>query len=161
MNAMSPFSLNKIPDGPGVYALYQHDRAMLVGSAPNLRSLAEAHLVGSRGPSEELREVVPHPERITQISWWQHPALEDDGRRNAARWVAIEVLQPANRPRFSLSEVGEVALKDPEFVKAMNALFHGPPAGYFVPQSLDEIARSVYELKDKVAELERRLAEKG
>ncbi len=158
---MSAFSLNKIPDGPGVYALYEQDRPTLVGSAPNLRSLAEAHLVGSRGPSDELRQVLPHPERLTRISWWQHPALVDDGRRNAARWVAIEVLAPVNRPPFNLSGLGEVALKDPEFVKAMNALFHGPPAGMFVPQSLDEIARSVYELKDKVAELERRLAEKG
>lgn len=158
---MSGFSLNKIPDGPGVYALYEHERPALVGSAPNLRSLAEAHLVGSRGPSDELREVLPHPERVTRISWWQHPALQDDGRRNAARWVAIEVLAPVNRPRFNLSELGEIALEDPEFVQAMTALFHGPPAGTFVPQSLDETARSVYELKDKVAELERRLAGKA
>jgi hypothetical protein len=43
----------------------------------------------------------------------------------------------------------------------MNALFHGPPAGAFVPQSLDEMARSVFELEDRVAALERRLAEKG
>lgn len=158
---MSRFSLNKIPDGPGVYALYEHDRPALVGSAPNLRSLAEAHLFGGRGPSDELREVLPHPERITLISWWQHPAMQDDGRRKAARWVAIEVLAPVNRPRFNLSELGEMALQDPEFVKAMNVLFHGPPAGSFLPQSLDQIARTVYELKDKVAELERRLAEKG
>jgi len=158
---MSRFSLNKIPDGPGVYALYERGQVMLVGSAPNMRELAEQHMVGSRGPSEELRAVVPHPERITKISWWQHPAMADDGRRNAARWVAIEVLDPENRPRFTLSSLGEVALADPEFVKSMNALFHGPPAGAFVPQNLDEMARSVFELEDRVAALERRLAEKG
>lgn len=158
---MSRFSLNKIPDGPGVYALFEHDRAALVGSAPNLRALAEQHLVGGGGPSAELREVVPHPERITKISWWLHPAMEDDGRRNAARSVAIEVLAPVNRPRFTLSSLGEVALVDPEFVKSMHALFRGPPAGAFVPQNLDEMARSVYELEDRVASLERRLADKG
>jgi hypothetical protein len=158
---MSRFSLNKIPDGPGVYALYEQDRAMLVGSAPDLRALAEQHLAGSQGPSADLREVVPHPERITRICWWQHPALADDGRRNAARAVAIQVLGPINRPRFTLSSLGEVALADPEFVKSMNALFHGPPAGAFIPQTLDEMARSVYELEDRVAALERRLAEKG
>ena len=158
---MSRFSLNKIPDGPGVYALYEQDRAMLVGSAPDLRALAEQHLAGSQGPSADLREVVPHPERITRICWWQHPALADDGRRNAARAVAIQVLGPVNRPRFTLSSLGEVALADPEFVKSMNALFHGPPAGAFIPQTLDEMARSVYELEDRVAALERRLAEKG
>lgn len=158
---MSRFSLNRIPDGPGVYALYERDRAMLVGSAPNLRSLAEQHLVGSQGPSEDLRAVLPHPERITKICWWQHPALADDGRRNAARWVAIQALAPVNRPRFSLSSLGEFALADPEFVKSMNALFHGPPAGVYLPQSLDEMARSVYELEDRVASLERRLADKG
>jgi hypothetical protein len=158
---MSRFSLNKIPDGPGVYTLYERDQAMLVGSAPDLRALAEQHLVGSQGPSADLREVVPHPERITRICWWQHPAFADDGRRNAARAVAIEVLGPVNRPRFTLSSLGEVALADPEFVKSMNALFHGPPAGAFIPQTLDEMARSVYELEDRVAALERRLAEKG
>ena len=42
----------------------------------------------------------------------------------------------------------------------MNALFHGAPAGGFVPQTLHELARSVFELKDKVADLERRLAGK-
>ena len=158
---MSRFSLNKIPDGPGVYALYERDQAMLVGSAPDLRALAEQHLVGGQGPSTDLREVVPHPERITKICWWQHPALADDGRRNAARAVAIQVLGPANRPRFTLSSLGEIALADPEFVKSMNALFHGPPAGAFIPQTLDDMALSVYELEDRVAALERRLAEKG
>jgi hypothetical protein len=158
---MSRFSLKKIPDGPGVYALYEHDQVILVGSAPDLRELAEQHLVGSRGPSADLREVIPHPERITKICWWQHAALADDGRRNAARAVAIEVLGPVNRPRFTLSSLGEVALADPEFVKSMEALFHGPPAGAFIPQTLDEMARSVYELEDRVAALERRLAEKG
>lgn len=158
---MSGFSLNNIPEGPGVYALYEHDQAMLLGSAGNLRELAEQHLVGNRGPSADLREIIAHPERITKICWWQHPALEDGDRRIAARSVAIEVLAPVNRPRATLSGLGEVALADPEFVKSMNALFHGPPAGAFIPQSLDEMARSVFELEDRVAALERRLAEKG
>lgn len=158
---MSRFSLNKIPDAPGVYALYEHDRVMLVGSAPDLRSLAEQHLAGSEGPSEDLRQVIPHPERITRICWWLHPEMADDGRRNAARCVAIEVLAPVNRPRFTLSSLGEVALADPEFVKSMEALFRGSPAGAYVPQSLDEMARTVYELQDRVASLERRLADKG
>jgi hypothetical protein len=157
---MSRFSLNKIPDGPGVYALYEGERAMLVGSAPKLRTLAEQHLVGKQGPSDELRAVLPHPERITKICWWLHPAMEEDGRRNAARWVAIEVLAPVQRPRFTLSNLGEMALKDPQFVKSMHALFRGPPAGAFIPQALDEMARSVYELQDRVATLERRLSEK-
>ena len=157
---MSHFSLNKIPATPGVYALFEQDRALMVGSAPNLRTLAEEHLFGSRGLSEELRAVVPHPERISKISWWLHPALADDGRRNAARWVAIEVLAPLHRPRFTLSDLGEMALKDPEFVKSMNTLFRGRPDGAYVPQSLHELTRSVYELKDKVAELERLLARK-
>ncbi|MFU8896435.1 MAG: hypothetical protein ACNA8J_08615 [Gammaproteobacteria bacterium] len=157
---MSYFSLNKIPAAPGVYALFEQDRALMVGSAPNLRTLAEEHLFGSRGLSEELREVVPHPERISKISWWLHPALEDDGRRNAARWVAIEVLAPLHRPRFNLSDLGEMALKDPEFVKSMKTLLQGQPDGAYVPQSLHELTRSVYELKDKVAELERLLARK-
>jgi hypothetical protein len=56
--------------------------------------------------------------------------------------------------------VGEAALQDPDFVKSMDQLFRGAPAGSFVPQSLDALARSVYELKEKVAELERRLAGK-
>lgn len=158
---MSGFSLNRIPEGPGVYALFEHDQAMLVGAAANLRALAEQHLAGSGGPSADLREIIAHPERITKICWWQHPALEDDDRRNAARSVAIEVLAPLNRPRFTLSSLGEVALADPEFVKSMSALFHGPPAGAFIPQTMDEMARSVYELEDRVAALERRLAEKG
>lgn len=158
---MSQFSLNKFPDGPGVYALFERDRAVLVGSAPNLRTLAEERLFGAGGLASVSRDQLPHPERITEISWWQHPALEDQGRRHAARQVATEVLGPVNRPRFSLSGLGEVALTDPEFVKSMSALFRGPPAGSFVPQNLDELARSVFELKDKVAELERRLAEKG
>jgi hypothetical protein len=157
---MSRFSLNKIPDGPGVYALYEGERVMLVGSAPKLRTLAEQHLVGKEGPSDDLRAVVRHPERINKISWWLHPSLEDDGRRNAARCVAIEVLAPANRPRFTLSSLGEMALRDPEFVKSMHALFRGPPAGAFIPQALDEMARTVYELQDRVATLERRLSEK-
>lgn len=134
---------------------------MLVGSAPDLRALAEKHVFGSEGYSAELRENLPHPERISKIAWWQHPALEDQARRAAARAVAIEVLAPAHRPRFTLSSLGEVALADPEFVKSMNALFRGAPAGSYVPQSLHELARSVFELKDKVDELERRLAEKG
>lgn len=157
---MSQFSLKKIPEGPGVYALYEHDRVMMVGSAENLRALAEEHIVGHEAPSEGLRQVVAHPERITEISWWQHPAMEDQGCRDAARWVAIEVLAPVNRPRFNLSRLGEAAMKDSEFVKSMETLLKGPPAGSFVPQSLDQLARSVYELKDKVAELERRLAAK-
>jgi len=158
---MSPFSLNKFPDGPGVYALFERDRAMLVGSAPNLRALAEEHLFGAGGLNSAAREDLPHPERITVISWWQHPAMEERQRRHAARQVAIEVLGPVNRPRFALSGLGEVALTDPEFVKSMSALFRSPPAGSFVPQTLDALARSVFELKDKVAELERRLAEKS
>ena len=157
---MSRFSLNKFPDGPGVYALYEHQQAIAVGSAANLRQLAEEHLFAATPPSEALREMTGHPERITEISWWQHPALADEGRRNAARWVAIEVLAPVEHPRFSLSKVGEAALEDPEFVKSMEQLFHGPPAGSFVPQTLDALARSVYELKEKVAALERRLGEK-
>jgi hypothetical protein len=156
---MSQFSLNKIPEGPGVYALYARDRVLMVGSAPNLRALAKEHLFGG-APSAQFREVVPRPEQITEISWWQHPALADDGRRNAARAVAIQVLGPASGPPFTLSSLGEVALTDPEFVKSMTALFRCPPAGSFVPQSLDELARSVYELKDKVGALERMLAEK-
>lgn len=157
---MSGFSLNKFPEGPGVYALYEHQQALLVGAAPNLRQLAEERLFGGQGPSDELREAIGDMTRVTEISWWQHPAMEDEDRRNAARWVAIEALSPANRPRFSMSRVGEAALEDPEFVKSMSQLFRGPPAGSFVPQTLDVLARSVYELKEKVAELERRLADK-
>lgn len=157
---MSRFSLNKFPDGPGVYALYEHDQALAVGAAPNLRQLAEEHLFAADGPSADLQEFVRHPERITEISWWQHPAFADEGQRQAARWVAIEALSPLVRPRFSLSKVGEAALQDAEFVKSMNQLFHGPPAASFVPQTLDALAHSVYELKEKVAKLERRLATK-
>jgi hypothetical protein len=153
------FSLNKIPEGPGVYALYARDRVLMVGSAPNLRALAEEHLF-SQGPSEALREVVSRPETITEVSWWQHPGMEDQARRHAAQSVAIQVLSPVNRPRGSLSSLAEMSLADPEFVKSMNALFRCPPAGSFVPQSLDELARSVYELEDKVAALERMLAKK-
>lgn len=156
---MSAFSLKNIPDGPGVYALFEHGQALLVGAAPNLRKLAELHLVGS-GPSADFRELVGHPERITKICWWQHPAMEEGDRRKAAMQVAIQVLAPVNRPRFTLSALGEVALADPEFIKSMNALFRGSPAGAFVPQSIDAMARTVYELEDKVAALERRLAEK-
>ncbi|MGD9387133.1 MAG: hypothetical protein PVI87_02800 [Gammaproteobacteria bacterium] len=157
---MSRFSLNKFPDGPGVYALYEHDRVLAVGAAPNLRQLAEEHLFAGAGPSEALREMVGRPESITEISWWQDPAFADEHRRQAARMVAIEVLAPVRRPRFNLSQVGEAALQDPDFVKSMDQLFRGAPAGSFVPQSLDALARSVYELKEKVAELERRLAGK-
>jgi hypothetical protein len=74
---------------------------------------------------------------------------------------ASRCCSPLHQPRFTLSSLGEVALADPEFVKSMNALFHGPPAGAFVPQSLHEMARSVFELEDRVAALERRLGEKG
>lgn len=157
---MSRFSLNKFPDGPGVYALYEHQQALAIGAAANLRKLAEEHLFAS-GSSTGLGEMTDHPERITEISWWQHPALADEDRRAAARWVATEVLAPAEHSRFSLSRVGEAALADPEFVKSMEQLFHGPPAGSFVPQTLDALARNVYELKEKVAALERRLADKG
>lgn len=157
---MSRFSLNKIPAGPAIYALYEHDKVMLVGSAEDLRAHIEEHIFGSGGPSEALREAVPHPGSITEISWWQHPALEEEGRRTAARQVAVEVLAPVSRPRFTLSDLGEMSLKDPEFVKSMERLLHGPPAGSFVPQSLDELARNVYELKEKVEALERRLAHK-
>jgi hypothetical protein len=157
---MSYFSVDKVPDGPGVYALYEHDQPMLVRSAANLREIAEQYLARGGQPNEEVPQALPHPERISKISWWQHPAMEEEGRRTAAHWVAIEALAPAHRPRFTLSNLGEVALADPEFVKSMNALFHGPPAGSLVPQSLHDLARSVYELKDKVAELERLLAGK-
>lgn len=157
---MSRFSLNKFPDGPGVYALYEHQQALAVGSAANLRKLAEEQLFAASAPSEGLGQMTAHPERITEISWWQHPALADEDRRTAARWVAIEVLAPVEHPRFSLSKVGEAALADPEFVKSMEQLFRGAPAGSFVPQTLDALARSVYELRDKVAALERRLADK-
>lgn len=157
---MSRFSLNTIPAGPAIYALYEHDKVMLVGSTENLRAHIEEHIFGSGGPSEALRESVPHPGRITEISWWQHPALEQESRRTAARQVAVEVLAPVSRPRFTLSDLGATALEDPEFVKSMETLFHGPPAGSFVPQSLDQLARNVYELKEKVEALERRLASK-
>jgi hypothetical protein len=153
------FSLNKIPEGPGVYALYARDRVLMVGSAPNLRALAEEHLYG-QGPSEALRAVIPRPEMITEVSWWQHPAMEDQARRHAAQSVAIQVLSPANRPQGSLSSLAEISLADPEFVKSMNTLFRCPPAGSFVPQSLDDLARSVYELEDKVSALERMLQKK-
>jgi len=157
---MSRFSLNNIPEGPAVYALYEHDRVMMVGAAEDLRAHIEEHMFGSGGPSEVLREAISHPGRITEISWWRHPAMEEESRRTAARQVAVEVLAPVSHPRFTLSDLGVMALEDPEFVKSMEALFRGPPAGSFVPQSLDELARNVYELKDKVEALERRLAQK-
>ncbi|NGX14877.1 hypothetical protein [Wenzhouxiangella sp. XN24] len=157
---MSIFSLDKIPAAPGVYALYAHDRPLLVGSASNLREYAAEHLFGGDGPSEALRQSLPHPEQVTEVSWWQHPEMLDDARREAACQVAVQALSPAARPRSRLSDLGGIALEDPGFVKEMNALFHGPPSGSFVPQSLHELARSVYELRDKVAELERRLEER-
>lgn len=156
---MSRFSLDKIPAAPGVYALYAHDRALLVGAAANLRDYAAEHLVGGDAPSEALRQSLPHPEQVTEVSWWQHPEMLDDARREAACQVAAQALSPAVRPRSRLSDLGGIALEDPAFVNEMNALFHGPPAGSFVPQSLHELARSVYELNDKVTELERRLKE--
>ncbi len=156
---MSLFSLDNIPAEPGVYALYAHDRVLLVGSAANLREYAAEHLFGGDGPSEALRQSLPHPEQITEVSWWQHPAMRDDTRREAACQVAVEVLSPAARPRSRLSDLGGIAIEDPGFVNDMNALLHGPPSGSFVPQSMHELARSVYELRDKVAELERRLKE--
>lgn len=158
---MSRFSLDSIPAGPGVYALYEHEQAILVGSAPDLRTLAEQHLVGGGGPSDDLRAVVAHPERITKVCWWLHKAIADDGKRHAARAVATEVLAPLNRPRFTLSGLGEIALADPKFVKGMQKLFRGRPSGVFIPQTLDEMVRVVYELEDKVAALERRLAGKS
>ena len=157
---MSGFSLNKFPEGPGVYALYEHQQPLLVAAAPNLRRLAEERLFGGKGPQAEVLEAVGDIGRVTEISWWQHPAMEDEDRLDAARWVAVEVLSPVNRPPLSLSRVGEAALDDPEFVKSMSQLFRGPPAGSFVPQTLNALARSVYELKEQVAELERRLAAK-
>jgi hypothetical protein len=157
---MSYFSVDKVPAGPGVYVLFEHDRPMLVNSTASLRGLAEQYIARGGQPSQEVRDAIPHPERITEISWWQHPAMEDENRRKAAQSVAIEALAPAFRPRFTLSGLGEVALADPEFVKSMHALFRGPPHGSFVPQSLHDLARSVYELKDKVAALERQLAAK-
>lgn len=158
---MSRFSLNKIPDAAGVYALYAHDRALLVGAAANLRDYVAEHLFGSDGPTERLREVLSHPEQVTEVSWWQHPEMLHDARREAACQVAVQALSPAVRPHSRLSDLGDIALEDPAFVNEMNALFHGPPTGSFVPQSLHELARSVYELTDKVADLERRLREGG
>jgi|GEM_PF-2449907 len=157
---MSRFSLNKFPAGPGVYALYEHDRVLAVDATSNLRQLAEEHLFAGDGPSDALLEMVGHPEQITEISWWLDPAFADDDRLQAGRMVAIELLTPVQRPRFNLSHLGEAALQDPAFVKSMEQLFRGAPAGSFVPQTLDALARSVYELKEKVAELERRLAGK-
>lgn len=157
---MSRFSLNKFPERPGVYAVYAQQQALWVGATANLRQLAEERLFGGEDPGDELLNAIGDMARVTEISWWQHPALEDEGRRNAACAVAIEVLSPVTRPRYSMSRVGAAALEDPEFVKSMEQLFHGPPAGSFVPQTLDALARNVYELKEKVAELERRLAGK-
>jgi hypothetical protein len=145
---MSQFSLNKIPDGPGVYALYEHDRAILVGSAPDLRSLAEQHL-WQPGPAPTCARSSRTPSGSPRsaggsIPRWRMTA----GATPPVPWPS-KCWGRSIGPRFTLSSLGEVALADPEFVKSMNALFHGPPAGAFMPQTIDEMARSVYELEDR------------
>jgi len=155
---MSRFSLDQIPNAPGVYALYHHDRCLFVGSAEDLRRRAERNLAGS-GPREEsgLPPGAVQIEDVTEICWWEHAAFSDPARREAAWELAIQALAPAHRPRFSLSRDGEKALEDHAFAKEMGRLFAGTPSGVFIPQTLDALARTILKLEEKVEALEKQL----
>lgn len=159
---MSRFSLNQVPGQPGVYALYHHDQCLFVGCAEDLRRQAEHNLIGHGGEGPGgLPAGAVRIEEVTEICWWLHPALADSVRREAAWELAIQALAPAHRPRFSLSAAAVAALEDHAFAKEMGRLFSGPPAGAFVPQTLDALARAILNLEDKVDELERKLADRG
>ena len=156
---MSRFSLNKIPAAAGIYALYEHDQCVFVGFSENLRERIEHHLIGAQPPEAGgMRSARLHPERVTEVCWWLDESFDDPARREAAWELAIQVLSPVLRPRFSLSPAGVAALEDHPFAKRMEKLLAGTPAGVFVPQTLDALARTILELEEKVEELEKKLA---
>lgn len=156
---MSRFNLDRIPEEPGIYALYEHDQCVFVGFSENLRERIEHQLIGTAAPEAGgMRSARLHPERVTEVCWWLDDSFAEPARREAAWELAIHALGPVLRPRFSLSPAAVAALEDHAFAKRMEKLLSGTPSGVFVPQTLDALARTIFELEEKVEELEKKLA---
>lgn len=156
---MSRFSLNQIPEGPAVYAMYEHDQCVFVGFSDRLRERVEQHLIGATPPEAGgMRSARLHPERVTEVVWWLDASFDDPARLEAAWELAIQSLSPVFRPRFSLDPAAVRVLEDHDFTRRMEKLLSGTPSGVFVPQTLDALARTILELEEKVGELEKKLA---
>lgn len=155
---MTRYTLDVIPEQPGVYAFHEHDEIICVRSAESLREWIEEDLFTGPGVVYgNISSARIDASRITRVSWWLHPEFGDQATRDAASEMGAEALGSILRERFADTDEAVARLEDEDFAHAMHELFQRPPDGYFVPQSLDRLARRILKLQKRVDELEGRL----
>lgn len=119
------------------------ERVVYVEMGKNLRRRIEQHLI-HRGSSitSKSAAVSLNPDLVARVIWWTEPGFDDNGRREAAELVAIDVLDPDLRSRSEISSSTRKLAKDKSFRESMVNLFRGQPSGEFVPWTFETMAEA-------------------
>jgi hypothetical protein len=162
-------TISDLPQVPAVYVLFgvaaSRDPLLpasgypaYVGVASRLKQRIQQHLV--RRDSSVVTGVTAvglNPEKIREMSWWEHPRFKDSVNRQAGEIVAFHYFEPALRSRGELSREARSLAKQPEFRRQMEALFEGEPSGILRLASLDDAFRRIEELELRLDAVEARL----
>ena len=124
-----------------------------VGITGSLKERITQHLVRRDSSiTTGATAVSLNPEKVTEIRWWHHEGFSDGNFLAAAETVAFEVLDPVLRSRGNITEKAKEITSSSEFNVQIRKLLEGEPTGNLVIPNLKSAL-------DKIAELERKLAE--
>lgn len=154
---MYDFSLDLIPTEPGIYAMYdRNNKAAYVGQSRNLRKRIKDHIVNRDSTAvTRLSPTMLNPDYVYRICWWQCDSLFDDPvNRQAAEFVAFDILESTHRSRAQSSGKAEDRAHEQSFRTNMENLFNGKPAGRYYPPTLQNVTNCISKLCKRVSELE-------
>jgi hypothetical protein len=145
-----------LPRAPAVYAMYGSGRRVAyVGMAGQLHSRLSQHFV--RRDSSVVTPATPvrlDTDHIRHVEWWEHASFADRDLLHAAELVAFDVLDPVLRSRGNPTAAAMAVYQDEKFRAEWERAFTSAPTGRLVRTRLQDLARQVLRLEERVSALE-------
>jgi hypothetical protein len=162
LDASEANTIGELPDVPALYALYGGRGEDLfgayVGVTDDLRARIEQHLIRrDSSVATGTSAVSLNPDYVTEVRWWTHPTFLKHVTLEAARLVALDVIEPALRGGGQPPEEARRLYKDPSFVQLIKELIQEQPAGHLVIRSLDDAWDRIEDLQRRLTDFEQRL----
>lgn len=152
-------SINELPTGAAVYAMYGGDErpdVAYVGMGEKLRQRIRQHLVlRDSSATTDSGAVRLHPDYVSAVAWWEHASFADALSLAAAELVAFDVLEPRMRSRGGITEAAQAKAAETAFRDEMTTVFKSEPAGRLELMTFARLVKRVAELERRLEQLEK------
>jgi hypothetical protein len=151
-----------LPNSPALYALYggmgRHSYVAYVGIADSLKRRIAQHLL-KRDSSVTTGTSAAglNADYVTSLQWWEHLQFSKRAALEAAEMVAFDRLDPVLRSRRPDSRAALTLYKDQQFKSEIETLLKSRSSGELRLPSLEDIARRLSKLEQRIKSLEERM----